>query len=137
MLDARDAAFSGTGAASETGTYGTIVNAPLAPASDGAIFREACEFVILPRLIGFAPDAIVISAGFDAHWRDPLASLNLTEMDFAWITAEIMEIAARSAGGRIISVLEGGYDLEGLGASAAAHVATLMGCSYFSPSTGS
>ncbi|MDR3407233.1 MAG: histone deacetylase family protein [Methylovirgula sp.] len=129
--------FPGTGAASETGTYGTIVNAPLAPGSDGAIFREACESVILPRLIGFAPDAIVISAGFDAHWRDPLASLNLTEMDFAWITAEIMEIAARSAGGRIISVLEGGYDLEGLGASAAAHVATLMGRSYFSPSTGS
>lgn len=127
--------FPGTGAASETGTYGTIVNAPLTPASDGTIFREACESVILPRLIGFAPDVIIISAGFDAHWRDPLASLNLTEMDFAWITAEIMEIAARGNGGRIISVLEGGYDLEGLGASAAAHVAALMGLSYFSPST--
>ena len=127
--------FPGTGAASETGTYGTIVNAPLTPASDGTLFREACESVILPRLIGFAPDVIIISAGFDAHWRDPLASLNLTEMDFAWITAEIMEIAARGNGGRIISVLEGGYDLQGLGASAAAHVAALMGLSYFSPST--
>jgi acetoin utilization deacetylase AcuC-like enzyme len=119
--------FPGSGAVTETGTYNTIVNAPLAPASDGALFREACESIILPRLADFAPDAIFISAGFDAHWRDPLASLNLTEMDFAWITAEIMDIAAQHAGGRVVSVLEGGYDLEALGVSVAAHVATLSG----------
>ncbi len=129
--------FPGTGAASETGAHGTIVNAPLAPGADGFAFREAIESVILPRLNSFSPDAIVISAGFDAHWRDPLANLNLTEADFAWVTAQLMEIAAQRCAGRLISVLEGGYDLEALGQSAAAHVAALMGVSYASPSTDS
>jgi acetoin utilization deacetylase AcuC-like enzyme len=69
---------------------------------------------------------VVISAGFDAHMRDPLANLNLQEADFAWATKKLMEIADASANGRIVSVLEGGYDLQGLGGSAAAHVAALM-----------
>jgi acetoin utilization deacetylase AcuC-like enzyme len=129
--------FPGTGAASETGTHGTIVNAPLPPGADGLAFHEAIESVILPRLIAFAPDAIIVSAGFDAHWRDPLANLNLTEADFAWVTAQLMEVAEHRCDGRIISVLEGGYDLPALGSSTAAHVATLMGAGYFSPSTDS
>jgi acetoin utilization deacetylase AcuC-like enzyme len=129
--------FPGTGAADEVGTQGTIVNAPLSAGADGFNFREAIESVVLPRLIDFAPDALIISAGFDAHWRDPLANINLTEADFAWVTGQLMEIAGRSCNGRVISLLEGGYDLEGLGRSAAAHVATLMGMSYESPSTGS
>ncbi|MEW6436495.1 MAG: histone deacetylase family protein [Pseudomonadota bacterium] len=129
--------FPGTGAASETGTFGTIVNAPLAPGADGLAFHEAIEAVILPRLIAFTPDAIIVSAGFDAHWRDPLANLNLTEADFAWVTAQLMEVAEHCCDGRIVSVLEGGYDLAALGSSTAAHVATLMGAGYFSPSTDS
>ena len=89
--------------------------------------REAVEAAILPRIDAFGPDLIVISAGFDAHWRDPLASLNLTEADFAWATRRVMEIAERRCGGRVVSLLEGGYDLEGLAKSAAAHVDALMG----------
>jgi acetoin utilization deacetylase AcuC-like enzyme len=82
--------------------------------------------VILPRLRDFRPDLIVISAGFDAHMRDPLANLNLLEADFDWATRKLMEVADACAGGRIVSVLEGGYDLEGLANSVAAHVAALM-----------
>jgi acetoin utilization deacetylase AcuC-like enzyme len=83
--------------------------------------------VILPRIDAFAPDLIVISAGFDAHWRDPLASLNLTESDFAWATQRLMDLADRHCGQRIVSVLEGGYDLEGLARSTAFHLDALMG----------
>jgi acetoin utilization deacetylase AcuC-like enzyme len=129
--------FPGTGTASETGAHGTIVNAPLAHGADGFVFREAIESVVLPRLIAFSPDLVIISAGFDAHWRDPLASLNFTEADFAWVTTQLMEVAAHCCDGRIVSLLEGGYDLVGLGRSAAAHVAALMGSDYASPSTGS
>lgn len=118
--------YPGTGAASELGDHDTIVNAPLRPGSDGEMFREAFETAILPRLDAFAPDLIVISAGFDAHWRDPLANLRLKEEDFAWATRALMELAERHAGGRIVSILEGGYDLDGLAASVQAHVATLM-----------
>ena len=82
--------------------------------------------MILPRATAFRPDFMVISAGFDAHMRDPLANLNLVEADFAWATRKLMEIAGASASGRIVAVLEGGYDLEGLSRSAAAHVAALM-----------
>jgi acetoin utilization deacetylase AcuC-like enzyme len=82
--------------------------------------------VILPRLDGFKPDLVLISAGFDAHTRDPLANLNLVEADFAWATARLMELAGRCCDGRVVSVLEGGYDLQGLAQSAAAHVVTLM-----------
>jgi acetoin utilization deacetylase AcuC-like enzyme len=82
--------------------------------------------VILPRLRDFQPELIVISAGFDAHARDPLANLNLLEADFDWVTRELMEIADASAGRRVVSVLEGGYDLQALSSSAAAHVVALM-----------
>lgn len=119
--------YPGTGAASERGAHGTIVNVPLHPGEGSDEFREAFEIAILPRLDAFRPDLVVISAGFDAHWRDPLAGLNLREADFAWATQKLMELADRHAGGRIVSVLEGGYDLDALARSAAAHVGALMG----------
>jgi acetoin utilization deacetylase AcuC-like enzyme len=84
------------------------------------------ETVILPRLREFRPDLVIISAGFDAHIRDPLANLNLTEADFGWATRKLMEIADLGASGRVVSVLEGGYDLQGLQESVAAHVTALM-----------
>src|SRR5215831_8815001 len=118
--------YPGTGAVSERGERNTIVNAPLRPGDGGEEFRAAFETVILPRLRDFRPDLLVISAGFDAHMRDPLANLNLLEADFDWATRKLMDIADASAGGRIVSVLEGGYDLEGLANSVAAHVAALM-----------
>lgn len=118
--------YPGTGAASERGEHGTIVNVPLAAGDDGAIFREALNVVLLRRIEAFQPDLLVISAGFDAHWRDPLANLNLTERDFGWATRRLVEVSARVCGGRIVSVLEGGYDLIGLSASVAAHVSELM-----------
>ncbi len=118
--------YPGTGAVGETGEYNTVVNAPLRPGDGGEAFRAAFENRILPRLADFAPELIVISAGFDAHMRDPLANLNLVEADFAWATQKIMDIADKCAGGRVVSLLEGGYDLEGLANSAAAHVTALM-----------
>jgi acetoin utilization deacetylase AcuC-like enzyme len=118
--------YPGTGAVSERGEHDNIVNAPLRPGDGGEQFREAFETVILPRLRDFQPDFIVISAGFDAHVRDPLANLNLVEADFDWATRKIMEIADARAGGRVVSLLEGGYDLQGLANSAAAHVSALM-----------
>ena len=118
--------YPGTGARDEHGEHDNIVNAPLRSGDGGKEFRAAMESVILPRLQAFGPDLIVISAGFDAHMRDPLASLNLLEADFAWVTKRIMEIADASAQGRIVSMLEGGYDLEGLAQSAAAHATALM-----------
>jgi acetoin utilization deacetylase AcuC-like enzyme len=118
--------YPGTGARSETGEAGTIVNAPLRAGQGGQEFREAMAALILPRIRDFAPDLVLVSAGFDAHARDPLGSLNLVEEDFAWATAELMQIADETAGGRLVSVLEGGYDLAALARSSAAHVATLM-----------
>jgi acetoin utilization deacetylase AcuC-like enzyme len=118
--------YPGTGARSERGEHDTVVNAPLSPGDGGAKFREAFESVILPRLRDFRPELIVISAGFDAHQRDPLANLNLVEADFLWATQKIMEVAQGSANGRVVSMLEGGYDLEGLSNSAAAHASALM-----------
>ena len=118
--------FPGTGAADEAGEHGTVVNAPLRPGDGGAAFRAAFEDKILPRLRDFRPELIIISAGFDAHIRDPLANLNLVEGDFAWVTQKIMDVADRCADGRVVSLLEGGYDLEGLGNSVAAHVMALM-----------
>lgn len=119
--------FPGTGSASERGEHDTIVNAPLASEDGGMEFRAAFENRILPHLEKFAPELIIISAGFDAHYRDPLASLNLRAEDFSWVTRRLMDVAAKSAGGRIVSVLEGGYDLQGLKESVAAHVGALMG----------
>jgi acetoin utilization deacetylase AcuC-like enzyme len=117
--------FPGTGAPSETGA-GNIFNAPLSPGDGTTEFKEAMQERILPALRAFAPDLILISAGFDAHNRDPLAEINLEADDFAWATAELMEIADVSAGGRVVALLEGGYDLRGLAASAAAHIRQLM-----------
>ncbi len=118
--------FPGTGAVGETGEHNTVVNAPLRPGDGAQAFRAALESRILPRLTEFKPELIIISAGFDAHTRDPLANINLAEADFVWATQKIMDIADRFAGGRIVSLLEGGYDLQALGNSVAAHVATLM-----------
>lgn len=117
--------FPGTGAESETGV-GNIVNAPLSSGAGGVEFAEAFSTRLLPALNAFAPDLVIISAGFDAHWRDPLASLNLTEEDFIWATEEVMAVADRHCGGRIVSLLEGGYDLKGLADSVAAHIEALM-----------
>jgi acetoin utilization deacetylase AcuC-like enzyme len=117
--------YPGTGAADETGV-GNILNVPLSPGTGSAVFRDAFGERILPALTEFRPDLIVISAGFDAHRRDPLAAINLGEEDFAWATDELMALADRHCGGRIVSLLEGGYDLEALSASVAAHVASLM-----------
>jgi acetoin utilization deacetylase AcuC-like enzyme len=118
--------FPGTGAVGESGEHNTIVNAPLRPGDGGAAFRAAFEARVLPRLRDFRPELVIISAGFDAHMDDPLANLNLVEDDFVWATRTIIDVADQSAGGRIVSLLEGGYDLNALGRSAAAHVRTLM-----------
>jgi acetoin utilization deacetylase AcuC-like enzyme len=118
--------YPGTGAVGERGDFNTIVNAPLSAGDGGDVFREAVETAILPRLREFNPDLIVISAGFDAHMRDPLANLNLVEADYAWVTRKLMDVASECAEGRIVSLLEGGYDLEGLSRSVGAHVSTLM-----------
>jgi acetoin utilization deacetylase AcuC-like enzyme len=118
--------YPGTGDAREHGVAGNIVNAPLPPRSDGAAFRAAWRDVILPALDRFAPELLIISAGFDAHRDDPLAQLRVETEDFAWLTAALAELANRHCGGRVVSVLEGGYDLDALAESAAAHVRALM-----------
>jgi acetoin utilization deacetylase AcuC-like enzyme len=117
--------YPGTGAVSETGV-GNIFNAPLRPGDGGERFREAFETRVLPGLMGFRPDLILISAGFDAHEADPLANLRLVEADFAWATEQIADIANKQAGGRLVSMLEGGYDLTALARSTAVHVKRLM-----------
>ncbi len=118
--------FPGSGAVIESGEHNTIVNAPLKPGDGGEAFRAAFESRILPRLRDFRPELIVISAGFDAHMDDPLANINLDADDFVWATQKIMDVADQFADGRIVSVLEGGYDLKALGSSVAAHVTALM-----------
>lgn len=117
--------YPGTGDASETGV-GNIHNVPLPPGADGAAFRAAWADRLLPAVEAFAPDLLVVSAGFDAHARDPLAQLRVREADFEWLTHEICRIADRLCGGRVVSLLEGGYDLDALATSAAAHVRALM-----------
>jgi acetoin utilization deacetylase AcuC-like enzyme len=117
--------YPGTGAASETGV-GNIVNAPLPPMAGSAPFRRAMSERILPALDSFRPELVLISAGFDGHRRDPLAQLMLDDEDFAWVTAELCDIAERHAEGRVVSTLEGGYDLAALASAAAAHVGVLM-----------
>jgi acetoin utilization deacetylase AcuC-like enzyme len=118
--------YPGTGHADETGEHGTIVNVPMKARDGTEPFRRAFEQVILPRLEAHAPELVIISAGFDAHHQDPLGGMRLTEDDFAWATRKLMDLAGRHAGGRVLSVLEGGYDLDGLSLSVAAHVAALM-----------
>jgi acetoin utilization deacetylase AcuC-like enzyme len=117
--------YPGTGAVSETGV-GNIWNAPLRPGDAGDRFKEAFEARLLPALKNFAPDLVLISAGFDAHKDDPLANLRLLEPDFAWATAKIADVAATSAAGRLVSMLEGGYNLTALAKSVGMHVKMLM-----------
>jgi acetoin utilization deacetylase AcuC-like enzyme len=119
--------YPGTGAARERGNHGNVVNAPLPPMAGSAEFRHAMTTVVLPELGRFKPDLILISAGFDAHIRDPLAGLNLVEDDYVWATRKLAEIAREHCGSRIVSSLEGGYDLRALASSCAAHVKELMG----------
>lgn len=118
--------YPGTGGASERGETDNIVNAPLAAMSGSAEFREAVITTILPALRQFQPDLIMISAGFDAHNDDPLASLRLTDDDYRWVTTALMDVATEVCDGRIVSVLEGGYDLAALGRCAGIHVQTLL-----------
>ncbi len=118
--------YPGSGAKTETGGKGTIVNAPLSPNSGSDHFREAFKSRVLPALDDFRPDLIIISAGFDAHHRDPLAQINLTGEDFDWATGRVLEMADKSAKNRVVSLLEGGYDLEGLAESAGLHILRMM-----------
>ena len=117
--------FPGTGALAETGV-GNIFNAPLRAGDTGERFRDAFESRILPALHDFGPDLVVISAGFDAHQADPLANLRLVEADFSWATEKVADMAGRHCHGRVVSLLEGGYDLNALARSVAVHVKTLM-----------
>ncbi len=117
--------FPGSGAKDEAGA-GNIVNAPMSPQSGSDRFREAFKERILPALENMQPDLIIVSAGFDAHHRDPLAEINLTEDDFDWATGKLMDVADRCCDNRLVSLLEGGYDLVGLAESAASHVQRLM-----------
>ncbi|NJN46148.1 MAG: histone deacetylase family protein, partial [Candidatus Competibacteraceae bacterium] len=117
--------YPGTGRRNERGV-GNILNVPLMPYSGTTELREAWGTIIMPALNDFRPDFILISAGFDAHQMDPLAELNFTEEDYAWITQEILDIAADCCHGRVVSGLEGGYNLRALAASAAVHVSTLL-----------
>lgn len=117
--------YPGTGRKDETGV-GNIVNAPLSPQTGSETFREAFRSRVLPAVDRFQPDLVIISAGFDAHHRDPLAEINLTEDDFDWATGQLMDRAARFSNNRVVSLLEGGYDLQGLAFSVGAHVKRLM-----------
>jgi len=116
--------FPETGSSQETGV-GNVVNVPLRAGTSSVAFREVWDRVIFPRVDAFAPELILISAGFDAHKADPMADMMLVTEDFAWLTRRICELADLHCDGRVVSALEGGYDLEALGASTAAHVGVL------------
>jgi len=118
--------WPGSGAAHEIGPHNTLLNIPLAPGTDGPTFRRKITAEALPALAAFQPELLLISAGFDAHRADPLAGLNLETEDFAWITRELCALAAEQCDGRIVSCLEGGYDLKALAESAAVHVDALI-----------
>ncbi len=118
--------FPGTGGLTERGESGNIVNAPLRAGDGSDQFREAYESVILPALRRHAPDLIIVSAGFDGHRSDPLANINLVEEDYAWVTRKLAEVARERCGGRLVSLLEGGYDLTALSRSVAVHVQALL-----------
>jgi acetoin utilization deacetylase AcuC-like enzyme len=117
--------YPGTGQANERGVANNILNVPLPEGADGKMFRAAFESEILPVIDAFAPDLIFISAGFDAHRADPLAGLNLDESDFEWVTRAICKLAKKHCAGRVVSALEGGYDLDALAASSVAHLRAL------------
>ena len=118
--------YPGSGAAHETGAHGNVLNVPLDPNTGGVAMRRAYDQVVFPAVQAFAPEMILVSAGFDAHAADPLANLNWSTEDFAWITRRICEVAGELCDGRVVSTLEGGYDLDALGEATAAHVAGLM-----------
>ena len=118
--------YPGTGSPRERGIDGNVVNVPLPAGSGSAEFRAAWADRLLPALDNFAPELVIVSAGFDAHRRDPLAQLDVETEDFVWLTQELLAIADRHARGRLVSVLEGGYDLAALAESVATHVRTLM-----------
>lgn len=117
--------YPGTGDPREKGV-GNIVNVGLKAHSDGEAMRAAYKDIILPALNNFSPDLLLISAGFDAHRLDPLAQLDWEDEDFAWVTGKLMDVAERRCGNRIVSLLEGGYDLKGLAGGARQHVSMLM-----------
>ncbi len=116
--------YPGTGAAHEVGVD-NVLNVPLPEGTGSKPFRKVMENQVLPRVDAFAPQLLLISAGFDAHMNDPLAGMNLTTEDFEWVTARLCDLADRHCVGRVVSALEGGYDLDALGACAAAHVRVL------------
>ncbi|MDH7800043.1 MULTISPECIES: histone deacetylase family protein [unclassified Rhizobium] len=115
-----------SGEKNETGVKNNVVNAPLSPNTGSDHFREAFKSRVLPAIADFSPDLIIISAGFDAHHRDPLAQINLVGEDFDWATGRLLEMADKYASNRVVSLLEGGYDLEGLAESAAMHILRMM-----------
>ncbi|MBW9068085.1 histone deacetylase family protein [Agrobacterium pusense] len=115
-----------SGDKNETGVKNNVVNAPLSPNTGSEHFREAFKSRVLPSIADFSPDLILISAGFDAHHRDPLAQINLVGEDFDWATGRLLEMADKYASNRVVSLLEGGYDLEGLAESAAMHILRMM-----------
>ena len=119
--------YPGTGMEHETGVFNNICNVPLRPGSGSEEFRRGYLEKILPALRNFGPELVLISAGFDAHALDPLAQLRLETADFAWVTRQILDVADKCCSGRVVSTLEGGYELDALAASAAAHVLALMG----------
>lgn len=116
--------YPGTGAADERGV-GNVRNVPLPPQADGRALRQAWAQALLPAMDAFRPQLVLVSAGFDAHCRDPLANLQATAEDFGWLTGQLCALADRHAGGRLVSLLEGGYDMQALRESAVAHVAAL------------
>lgn len=118
--------YPGTGMAHERGVAGNIINMPLAPGSGGDEFRVAWGAGILPALRSFRPELLIISAGFDAHAHDPLAQLRVREADFTWVSEALLAVADECCPGRVVSLLEGGYDLDALASSAAVHVKALM-----------
>jgi len=118
--------YPGTGARNETGVAGNIVNIPFQRGTGSTEFRAAMSNEMLPALRKFKPELLIISAGFDAHHLDPLGGLRFTDEDFYWITRELMKVADETARGRVVSVLEGGYSMEGLASGSAAHVRALM-----------
>ena len=118
--------YPGTGAAHETGGHNNVLNIPLAPGAGSPEFRAAIRNHVVPTVAGFDPDLILVSAGFDAHAADPLAQLELTTGDFTWVTHQLCDLADAHCDGKLVSTLEGGYDLDALAACVAAHVKTLM-----------
>ena len=117
--------WPGTGAETDTGAFDNVVNIPLPPDSNGATMRAAYNRIAFPKIIDFKPELILVSAGFDAHRDDPLAQLNWSTDDFIWLTKQLCALASDLCHGRLVSALEGGYDLEALAASVKAHVEIL------------